>query len=64
MLDFQMKEHKVFSASLGESDGYMFRHHDDWIAVIVFHAAQSPTLVEQFPNHYAALEWLESYSCF
>lgn len=29
LIDFKMKEHAAFTTGLGDSDGYLFRHHND-----------------------------------
>lgn len=54
----------AFSAPLGEANGFIFRNDQEWIGVIVFHAAQSVDLVERFNNLDSAKIWLDSYSCF
>jgi hypothetical protein len=64
LVDQHMKDFAGFKSDLGDSTGYIFRHGTDWIALVVPHAGQSPTLIEQFTHQHQALEWLDSYSCF
>lgn len=65
MIDmYRLIEHQAFFAGLGEANGYIFRNGEEWIGVIIFHAGQTPELIERFPDRYSAIEWLDSYSCF